>query len=269
MNYIVFDLEFNQGYNSDKEAKNIINPKCPFEIIQIGAVKLDDNFKRIGSLDILIKPEIYPRLNPFVKELTGLTMDELDKGKSFNEMYNQLAEFIIGDPSILCVWGMVDIKELFRNIEYYELDSEILPTQYINIQSYASKRLNCINGINIGLSNAANMLNIPIEGQLHNAFNDAYYTAEVFRKIYTSEITSKTYIPHKNTNLSRLNNQKYKIDFRNLLNQFEKMFNRQMTKDEKSIIKLAYNMGKTNQFQIKVSPSLNNNLIIPIKNSNI
>ena len=45
MNYIVFDLEFNQGYNFEDEPKNIINPKCPFEIIQIGAVKLDDNFE--------------------------------------------------------------------------------------------------------------------------------------------------------------------------------------------------------------------------------
>jgi hypothetical protein len=30
------------------------------------------------------------------------------------------------------------------------------------------------------------------------------------------------------------------------------MFNREMTEEEKSIIKLAYIMGKTNQFQIKI-----------------
>ena len=77
MNYIVFDLEFNQGYNFEKGTKSIINPKCPFEIIQIGAVKLNENFETVGTLDVLVKPEIYTELNPFVKEITGITMEEL------------------------------------------------------------------------------------------------------------------------------------------------------------------------------------------------
>jgi hypothetical protein len=36
-----------------------------------------------------------------------------------------------------------------------------------------------------------------------------------------------------------------------MIKQIEKMFNRAMTDDEKQIIKLAYIMGKTNQFQSK------------------
>jgi inhibitor of KinA sporulation pathway (predicted exonuclease) len=261
MNYIIFDLEFNQSYNFESETNNIINPKCPFEIIQIGAIKLNENFEKIGFLDILVKPEIYTRLNPFVQKLTGLTMDELDSGKSFKDMYNALSEFIQSDSSVLGVWGMADIKELFRNIEYYELDTSLMPLEYINIQSYACKHLNCQKGINIGLNNAATLLDIPLEGQFHNALNDASYTAEVFKKIYSSEIKPKIYTPHKNTSLNRYNAQKYKTDFLSLMNQFEKMFKREITKEEKSIIKLAFIMGKTNQFQIKVPPTSNENLI--------
>jgi inhibitor of KinA sporulation pathway (predicted exonuclease) len=255
MNYIVFDLEFNQGYNFEKETKTVINPKCPFEIIQIGAVKLNENFETVGALDVLVKPEIYTRLNPFVKELTGLTIEELDRGTSFKEMYKEFLEFIKTDRSVLCVWGVADIKELFRNIEYHELDTSLVTTEYINIQSSASKGFKCKKGINIGLGAAAKLLNIPIEGTFHNAFNDAYYTAEVFKKIYSKEIKTKVYIPHKNTRLKRSDTQKHKIDTCNLMKQFEKMFKREMTGDEKSIIKLAYIMGKTNQFQIKVSQS--------------
>ena len=250
MNYIVFDLEFNQGYNFGVETKNKINPKCPFEIIQIGAVKLNDNFETIGALDVLVKPEIYTTINPFVKELTGITMDELNRGKPFKEMYKDFSEFIKADSSILCVWGVADIKELFRNIEYHELDTLIVPTEYINIQSHASKNLNCQKGINIGLGNAAKLLDVPIESTFHNAFNDAYYTAEVFKKIYTKEIKAKVYDPHKHTKLNRPSTENYKLDYSNLIKQFEKMFKREMTCDEKSIINLAYIMGKTNQFQI-------------------
>ncbi len=254
MNYIVFDLEFNQGYNFEKETKTKINRKCPFEIIQIGAIKLNEDFETISSLDILVKPEIYPILNPYVKEITGLTMDDLDRGKSFKEIYSEFIDFIKTE-SVLCVWGMADIKELFRNIEYHELDTSLIPLEYINIQSYASKSLNCQKGINIGLSNAATMLGIPIEGEFHDALNDAYYTAEVFKKIHNKEIKPKIYNPNKNTNLNKANNQNYKIDYYNLMKQFEKMFNREITDEEKSIIKLAYNMGKTKQFQVNTSPS--------------
>ena len=39
MNYIVFDLEWNQcPYGKDRE-----NKRLPFEIIEFGAVKLDEN----------------------------------------------------------------------------------------------------------------------------------------------------------------------------------------------------------------------------------
>ncbi len=253
MNYIIFDLEFNQGYNFTKEAKTVINPKCPFEVIQIGAVKLNDNFETVDTLDVLVKPEIYTELNPFVKGITGLTIEDLDRGKPFKEMYKEFIEFIKTDRSVLCVWGVADIKELFRNIEYHELDTTPVPTEYINIQSYASKELNCQKGINIGLGNASQLLSIPIENNLHNAFNDAYYTAEVFKKIYSKEIKVKVYNPHKNTRLNKSDTQKHKIDTYNLMKQFEKMFKREMTTEEESIIKLAYIMGKTNQFQIKIA----------------
>ncbi len=253
MNYIVFDLEFNQGYNFGVETRTLMNPKCPFEIIQLGAVSLNENFETIAVLDILVKPEIYTTINPYVKELTGITIQDLDLGKSFKDMYRQFIEFIKTDRSVLCVWGVADIKELFRNIEYHELDASMVPTEYINIQSYASKELNCQKGINIGLGNAAKLLAIPVETKLHNAFNDAYYTAEVFKKIYNSEIKTKIYNPHKHTRITRPDTQKYKIDTYNLIKQFEKMFKREMTEEEKSIIKLAYIMGKTNQFQVNVS----------------
>ena len=252
MNYIIFDLEFNQGYSFEKGTESTLNPKCPFEIIQIGAVKLNDNFETVGALDVLVKPEIYTELNPFVKGITGLTKEELDTGESFKEMYKKFIKFIQEDRSILCVWGVADIKELFRNIEYHDLDTSIVPTEYINIQSWASKELNCQKGINIGLSNAAQLLGIAIENQLHNAFNDAYYTTEVFKKIYDKKIKVSTYNPHKNTRINRSDTQKHKIDTYNLIKQFEKMFKREMTTEEKSIINLAYIMGKTNQFQIKI-----------------
>ena len=59
MNYIVFDLEWNQcPYGKEKE-----NKKLPFEIIEIGAVKLDENRNVIDSFQEIVKPAVYHRLH--------------------------------------------------------------------------------------------------------------------------------------------------------------------------------------------------------------
>ena len=51
MNYIVLDLEWNQAaYKADEEWK------IPFEIIEIGAVKLDENCQIIETFQRLIRP---------------------------------------------------------------------------------------------------------------------------------------------------------------------------------------------------------------------
>lgn len=249
MNYIVLDLEFNQGYDPNKENKSPVNSKCPFEIIQIGALKLDKNLKTISIFDRLVKPELYTTINPFVEEITGLTMENLNTAKPFKEIYKEFIEFIKEknkeEDMAFCIWGMSDMKELFRNIEYHILDTSLIPNKYINLQKYASKYLNCPKGTNAGLSNTVELLKIPVNNEFHNAFNDAYYTAEIFKKINNDEIKPMAYNPRK----PRItNNPKPKVDTVKLINQFEKMFNRHMTQEEKSIIKLAYMMGKTNQF---------------------
>lgn len=259
MNYIILDLEFNQNYNSTGENKNLLTPKCPFEIIQIGAVKLNHRLEITASLDKLIRPEIYTEIHPFVKEMTNITIDLLNTAKSFKEVYKEFIEFVKGSKSILCVWGMTDMRELFRNIKYHGLDTFLVPKEYINLQLYASKYFNSPKGTNIGLHRAVELLNIPLNSQFHNAFNDACYTVEVFKKIYNEKIRTTIYNPDKYIRSNRQHDGKKTLDFNKLINQFEKMFNREMTEEEQSIIKLAYIMGKTNQFQIEVSNDLDIN----------
>lgn len=54
MNYIIFDLEFNQGFDRLNN-KTVSNAKCPFEIIQIGAIKLDSELNILDTFSSYIK----------------------------------------------------------------------------------------------------------------------------------------------------------------------------------------------------------------------
>ena len=245
MNYIVFDLEFNQNVSSLQNL-DIRSSHYPFEIIQIGAVKLDINLNVVASFNRYIKPSIYKSILPFITELTGITTEQLVKEESFSEIYNEFVEFIDATNSIFCVWGMSDMKEIFKNAEYHELNTKLLPRMFINLQPYVTLYLNFPQKKLIRLQDAVELLNIPIQYDFHNALYDAYYTSEIFKKIHKLSIQPKIY----DTSCVKIRPRQRKkiIDIERLLKQFEKMYSREITEEEKEMIILAYKMGKTNQF---------------------
>jgi inhibitor of KinA sporulation pathway (predicted exonuclease) len=247
MNYIIFDLEFNQPFSFSKNSKGP-NPDCPFEIIDLGAVKLDENLVEVENFNKLVKPKLYTRIHPYVKRMTKISKEDLNKAKPFSEVYKEFIK-LLDDSSVLCVWGTSDIKELIRNIEFHNLDASLIPRECINVQLYASKLLNSSNNGQMGLKKAVELLDIPLETKFHNAYYDAWYTAEIFKKINNDQIKPCTYAQSQNAKLTKHQIRKTTLDTDKLIMHFEKTFNREMTMEEQSIIKLAYKMGKTNQFR--------------------
>lgn len=243
--YIVFDLEFNQDF-SNLPLNQIRGIKYPFEIIQIGAIKLDFNFNVIDSFNRFVKPTIYEKISPFITNLTGITTTQLINEKSFSEVYNEFIEFVENTDSIFCVWGMTDIKELYNSADYFGSNKNLLPKMFINLQPYASINFEFPKKTQLRLQNVVEMLNIPVLNNFHDALNDSIYTAEVLKKIYNKSIQPKIY-DHSYVK-PRILKPKKVIDVDALIKQFEKMYDREITENEKAMIVLAYKMGKTNQF---------------------
>ena len=88
MNYIVMDLEWNQC----PKGKEFENKKLPFEIIEIGAVKLDSSFNVVGEFDRLIRPQLYTKLHHIVKELLDVSSEELLAGGAVPVVMEKLLE---------------------------------------------------------------------------------------------------------------------------------------------------------------------------------
>lgn len=262
MNYIIFDLEFNQYFPSTTDSNqqeisntnNSMEPKaastvihCPFEIIQIGAIKLDSNFETITSFNRFVKPTLYPKISPFITSLTGITTAQLQPEELFPIVYEAFSEFIGTGEVIFCVWGSNDIKELFRNATYHQLSLKPLPRAYINIQPYVSLHFGLPIKKPLRLQYSVEALGLPVTSAFHDALVDASYTAEIFKKLYQPSILPVIYDPSPVV-INRPRQVKKVVDFEALLKQFEKMYAREMTAEEQTIIKLAYQMGKTNQF---------------------
>ena len=187
MNYIVMDLEYNQNFDFKTGSKAPSNPLLPLEIIQIGAVKLDDARNIVDRFGTTVRPRLYRGLNPFVAKVTGLSGDILRNSPSFPQAYRGLVKFIGRGRIPLCFWGCDDMKELFRNILFFGQNPKSLSLKYINVQSLASVHMDLPPKHQLALATVVNSLDIQSDLPYHNAPNDAFYTAQIFRRIYDAE----------------------------------------------------------------------------------
>ena len=241
MEYIVFDLEFNQGFDK-KLNKTVSDEKCPFEILQIGAVKLDADLNIIDTFNTFVKPNIYKEIHPFIKKMTNIIHEDVKDAPNFPQAFNNFKEFMNNDKNIRCVWGKGDLKELYRNIKYYNLSTENLSNTYINVQHHASIYFNNPTGKSIGLQNAITLLQLNQDKSYHNALNDAYYTSLVFKNIFNDKIETKKYTFDNDSKKNPPT--KRKVNYDNIFSEFKKILNRDLNKEEKKIIHLAYKMGR-------------------------
>ena len=245
MNYIVLDLEFNQSFpfKTGEAVASVI--ECPFEIIQIGAVKLNDSFQQIGTFNTLIQPQIYPRLHPFVEKITGITQEKLKEQPCFSDAFQAFAAFISDEEAILCTWGTDDIKFLFRNILYYKLDTNSIPNKYLNVQKYASAYLKYEAGQAIGLKNAVTELDITADSPFHDALFDAIYTAKVFEIVHPKELLPATFKPAA---LMISVPKAPRTNLPALLRHISDLTEKELTTEEKKLIKIAYFLGRAHTF---------------------
>jgi inhibitor of KinA sporulation pathway (predicted exonuclease) len=181
MHYIVLDLEWNQPVSFHSSAYKEIGEQLLFEIIQIGAVKLDKRFKIIGEINVLISPTYYKRLHPYVRRMTRMNQQELEEAPPFADGMAKFLKFC-GEDSVLLTWGADDVSVLQQNADCFSI-SQALPKTY-NIQRYFAEVFKLGNSQK-SLKSAMDQLEIEEEEDraFHHALHDAYYTARVFQKL--------------------------------------------------------------------------------------
>ncbi len=195
MNYIVLDLEWNQSSTVPGT-----NPEVPFEIIEIGAVKLNEDRVMIDEFSALIKPQIYKTMHYMTSKLVHIKMAELKNEHPFDAVMSNFLDWC-GEDYMFCTWGPLDITELQRNMKYYGIKPFMDgPLMFYDVQKLFAIEYDEAKERK-ALENAVDILEIQKDIPFHRAFSDAYYTAKVFSKI-KKEATLKyhsydTFIPPK------------------------------------------------------------------------
>ena len=174
MNYVIMDLEWNQSSTGEEEVSKVL----PFEIIEIGAIKLNDERRMISEFSELVKPQVYHEMHHITRKLIHLQMKQLEQGRSFTEVMEQFRKWC-GEDYIFCTWGPLDLTELQRNIRYYGLEPlSDGPIRFLDVQKLFSIAYEDRKSRR-ALEYAIDYLKIEKDIPFHRAFSDAYYTAKV------------------------------------------------------------------------------------------
>lgn len=206
MFHIVVDLEMNPvSYRRKGKRFNILAE----EIIEIGAVKLDDKFEKVGEYQAYVHPD--KDIKPNITQLTKITNEKVANADKFPVAFKKFLEWVmekkLDEQNLSAInfsnvrfysWSNSDIKQI-RNESRYKLesfDTKHLEQSWIDLQQEFDSRL----GIRatLSLQHAIGAMNKSFEGTAHNALADSINTAEILILMQDDEKFQQVMSPIKN-----------------------------------------------------------------------
>ena len=176
MNYVVIDLEWNQAMSSNAAVFNKLPIHLRGEIIEIGAVKLDENFRPAEEFTVDVKPVYFKRMHYKVKKLTGFDAERLSHGIAFEDAFQQFRDWC-GDDVTFLTWGYDDQGIMEQNIIIHDLDWDWIH-EWINLQLIYNSQTGGDKNQK-SLATAMEHFDIEQTRTAHDALGDAYNTALV------------------------------------------------------------------------------------------
>lgn len=199
MQFVVMDLEWNNTYA--KKANGYIN-----EIIEIGAVKLDEDRETVDTFSCIIRSQIGKKLRGTVKRLTHLTNDDINGGMPFTKAFSLFRKWIGNEDTVIITWGDSDIRVLLDNFKYLN-GIKVVPflKTYCDLQKCFQKYAKTGRGQQTGLLTAAEMVGIDPEMYIHHrALGDSMLTADILKKIYDMGFVEPEFVSCDDDFYSRL-----------------------------------------------------------------
>lgn len=181
MEYVIIDLEWDNVYFPPK--KRFIN-----QILQIGAVKLDNNFNILDTFSVTVCSGISKKVTSRFAKLTGITSEIMQKGVSLEEAVNSYNLFAEG-AKVTMTWSNSDLYTIIENEDFLLKNGPKFKIQgYLDLQKLVQQNL-ADNGYDsknqIALEAAAELLNVDTSKfELHTALDDCLVCAELLKLTY-------------------------------------------------------------------------------------
>ena len=174
MKHVVIDLEMNPVNREFKEIRRFLND----EVIEIGAVKLDEDFRQIGEFQCYVKPE-YGEIKQHITRLTGITQETVANQETFASVFRKFLDWVGSDETTIYSWSMSDIKQLRQEcrLKLRDFDVKQLSEHWVDLQKRFDDRLGLHNSL--ALNHALGAMDHNFEGTQHTALADAANTSAI------------------------------------------------------------------------------------------
>lgn len=181
MFYLVIDLEMCK-VPRDYRSKSY---RYANETIQIGAVLLDDSFKRIGTLCQYVHPE-HGVIDYFIENLTGIKNSQVKKAPKLDEAMIHMIDWLGERDYKIYAWSESDRDQLLHEIKAKNMTDERIHAfmkaeNWIDYQDVFTKRFELSR--QLSLEEALGRAEIEPEGKFHDGLDDAVNTAYLIEKL--------------------------------------------------------------------------------------
>lgn len=188
MGYKVFiDFEMAPIDKEFKEQRMI----CKNEIIQIGAVMLDERDIEVASFKQNIKPIYVKFVSNRLIDLLGITYRELEYCVRFEEGWKEFIKwaYMYSEDITVYAWSGSDLKQLTDEINLLNIDidngTKQLLYSWIDLQAVFDDVV--ASSSPTGLKKALEICGIEFDGRQHDSRIDSRNTVELYRELKNPE----------------------------------------------------------------------------------
>ena len=174
MKHVVVDLEMNPVDREFREVRKRLRD----EVIEIGAVKLGEDYVQESTFRCYVKPEYGP-IKKHITRLTSITQAMVDTGEVFEPSFHAFVDWVGEEETTIYSWSMSDIKQLRSECRYKLPDFDIgwLNARWVDLQQEFDDRLGLHNSL--ALKHALGAMDHKFEGTQHTALADAINTSAI------------------------------------------------------------------------------------------
>ncbi len=153
------------------------------EIIQIGAVMMDEEHNELGRFNRLVRPE-YGTVSPQIRRFTGISNEMLKEEATLASVLEDFASWIDGREVSAVSWSMSDHTQLMRETLVKNIHIDCIDRilgRWIDCQAIFDEKLGTTKPVS--LNEALTISDIVFEGRAHDGLADAVNTARLYRRL--------------------------------------------------------------------------------------
>ena len=181
---IVLDFEF-APVPKQRQRRGLRN-----EIIEVGAVKLDNRGNVMGEFSQFVQTEYAEGVACPVRELTGISAVDTAMADPLYMVINRLNDWIGRYSAQVVCWSGADRRQLLTECQAKRIDLAAFPADWADLQAFYTSIMDVGSHGRVSLGDAATGFGIDFDettGHAHSALADARVTARLLKQVIDGE----------------------------------------------------------------------------------